>query len=70
MSIFFFYSADRAEPPYIPVVRDAEAAKFWLDPVSLAANRWFARPGLDQIQGLIRDNTALRLKAWYDFFAD
>jgi hypothetical protein len=67
---FFFYSADRAEPPHIHVVRDARTAKFWLDPVSLAANHGFARPELEHLQGLIRDNAVLLLKAWYDFFAD
>lgn len=66
----FFYSADRAEPPHVHVVRDASVTKFWLDPVSLATNNGFARPELDQIRGLILDNAALLLKAWYDFFAD
>jgi hypothetical protein len=67
---FFFYSANRAEPLHIHVIRDAAAAKFWLDPVSLAANHGFARPELDQIRGRIRDNAALLLKAWHDFFSD
>lgn len=66
----FFYSADRAEPPHIHAVRDDSMAKFWLDPVRMAANHGFARPELDRIESLIRDNTALLLKAWHDFFAD
>jgi hypothetical protein len=66
----FFYSADRAERPHTHVVRDDNVAKFWLDPVSLATNNGFARPELDQIRGLIQNNTALLLKAWHDFFTD
>ncbi|NOT08880.1 MAG: DUF4160 domain-containing protein [Gemmatimonadales bacterium] len=67
---FFFYSADRAEPPHIHVVRDNRVAKFWLDPVWLVGNHGFALPELNRIVALIRDNAALFLKAWYDFFAD
>jgi hypothetical protein len=66
---FYFYSADRAEPPHIHVVRGGKVAKFWLDPVSLAGKQGLASPELDRVQSLIRDNTALLLKAWHDFFA-
>ena len=32
---FFFYAGDRDEPQHIHVERDADIAKFWLDPVIL-----------------------------------
>jgi Domain of unknown function (DUF4160) len=34
---FFFYSGDGSEAPHVHVERDASVAKFWLDPVRLAA---------------------------------
>ena len=67
---FYFYSTDRAEPPHIHVVRDDKIAKFWLDPPRLETNDRFAGPELNRVEGLIRDNAALLLKAWHDFFAD
>ena len=30
---FFFYSADRNEPPHIHVRKAGQEAKFWLDPI-------------------------------------
>ncbi|HEU4371786.1 MAG TPA: DUF4160 domain-containing protein [Methylomirabilota bacterium] len=32
----FFYSGDRDEPRHVYVERDANRAKFWLEPVRLA----------------------------------
>jgi hypothetical protein len=32
---FYFYSGDRDEPPHVHVARDANEAKFWLEPVRL-----------------------------------
>ena len=46
---FFFYSGDRDEPPHIHVERDDCEAKFWLDPVALAANWGFARQELTKV---------------------
>jgi len=50
---FFFYSADRDEPPHIHVEREDSAAKFWLDPVELEWNRDFARYEIRRIEGII-----------------
>jgi Domain of unknown function (DUF4160) len=66
----FFYSADRTEPPHVHVERDDNTVKFWLDPVRLESNHGFAPPEVSKVEGLIRNNAALLLKAWYDFFAD
>ena len=38
---FHFYSRENDEPPHIHVARDDFEAKFWLQPVSLAANLGF-----------------------------
>ncbi len=39
---FYFYSHEPNEPPHVHVDRDDVSAKFWLDPVQLAANLDFA----------------------------
>jgi len=67
---FYFYSADREEPPHVHVVREGKVAKFWLDPVWLETNDGFAGPELNRIEGLIRNNAGFLIKAWHDFFAD
>lgn len=30
---FFFWSRENTEPPHVPVARDDQEAKFWLDPI-------------------------------------
>jgi Domain of unknown function (DUF4160) len=35
---FYFYIHEPNEPPHIHVDRDDFSAKFWIDPVQLAAN--------------------------------
>lgn len=42
-SRFFFYSTDRIEPPHVHVEVGDGVAKFWLDPVRLAASRGMTR---------------------------
>jgi hypothetical protein len=67
---FFFYSADRAEPPHIHVERDESAAKFWLIPVRLEYNQDFAAFEILRLEALIENNLPLLLRAWDEFFAD
>ena len=38
----YFISHDTTEPPHVHVDRDDLSAKFWLNPVSLAANYGFS----------------------------
>lgn len=49
---FFFFAADRHEPPHVHVERDQHVAKFWLDPVRLAASGGFNAKELGRIQNL------------------
>lgn len=65
---FFFYSADRREPVHVHVTRERKEAKFWLEPVRLEFNRGFAQNELNTIEGLVRENDGLLVKAWDDFF--
>jgi len=67
---FFFYSADRAEPPHVHVQHGDQLAKFWLVPVRLETSHGFGTPELRRVEQLVRSEVAFLLKAWHDFFAD
>jgi hypothetical protein len=67
---FFFYSADRNEPPHVHVERDNNRAKFWLGPVKLARNAGFPNPELRDIERLIIDSRELLLRMWDEYFTD
>ena len=63
---FFFFSNEREEPPHIHVKAAEHEAKFWLDPVSLAANYGFRSRDLNEIERLIRDHQTALLEAWHE----
>jgi hypothetical protein len=65
---FFFYSADRNEPPHVHVERDANRAKFWLDPVRLARSGGFGAAELLQVERLVTARAPLLLRAWNEYF--
>jgi hypothetical protein len=52
------------------VRRDDREAKFWLDPVALAANRGFAARELSKVRGMVQANRDRLLQAWNDFFGE
>jgi Domain of unknown function (DUF4160) len=47
---FFFYAGDGDEPPHAHVERDDGEAKFWLDPIRLAASHGFRRHEIRRIR--------------------
>lgn len=65
---FFFYSADRHEPPHVHVERDANRAKFWLDPVRLARSGGFGASELRHLERLVNAREQLFLGAWNEYF--
>jgi len=65
---FYFYSHGPNEPPHIHVDRDDMSAKFWLDPVQLAANLGFRARELREIQSMVKDSRQRLLEAWNEFF--
>jgi hypothetical protein len=67
---FFFYSADRAEPPHVHVERDADVAKFWLDPVRLSSSGGFRDGEISRIQKLVEEHSEELLRSWDEFFDD
>jgi hypothetical protein len=66
---FYFWSNERQEPPHIHVERDEDEVKFWLAPVSMAANHGFRPHELRKIQRLVEENEALLKEAWDVYFA-
>jgi uncharacterized protein DUF4160 len=65
---FFFYSADREEPPHVHVEREAFGAKFWLDPVRIERSRGFGRSEIRRIEKIVEENSDPFLRAWYEYF--
>jgi hypothetical protein len=65
---FYFYSHEPNEPPHIHVDRDDCSAKFWLDPVQLAANFGFRAHELRELQSIVSDFQHRFLEAWNEFF--
>lgn len=65
---FFFFSADRDEPPHIHVEAGDYVAKFWLSPVWLASSRGFNDKELNTLQKLVQEREQEFLEAWHEFF--
>lgn len=62
----FFYSHEPYEPPHVHVDRDADSAKFWLEPVALARNLGFRAQELRDIERLVEIKRDVLLEAWYE----
>ena len=65
---FFFYSDEGFEPPHVHVRRDDREAKFWLDPVALAANHGFATQELNRLEAIVVKNHEPLREAWIGYF--
>jgi len=65
---FYFYSHEPNEPPHIHIDRDDLSAKFWLNPVQLAANFGFRAHELREIQSSVLDFRTQLPEAWNEFF--
>jgi len=65
---FFFYSSDAAEPRHIHVEREANRAKFWLEPVRLQESGGFRRGELTRIAALVAEHQDHLVRAWNEFF--
>ncbi|HXH82872.1 MAG TPA: DUF4160 domain-containing protein [Candidatus Tectomicrobia bacterium] len=64
----FFYSGDRDEPRHVHVERDANRAKFRLDPVRLADSGGFGRAEIRRVEAVLRDNAVQLRRAWDEYF--
>jgi len=61
---FYFFSNEGQEPAHIHVKANGEQAKFWLNPVTLAANFGFKAHELNVIAATIREHQSEFLEAW------
>jgi hypothetical protein len=65
---FFFFSNEVQEPPHIHVKADRDEARFWLEPIDLAANYGFRAHELNEIERLVLEHQAEFMEAWNEHF--
>ncbi len=63
---FYFFSNEGTEPPHIHIKAAEDQAKFWLDPIALAANHGFHAPELNEMERIIREHQVEFLEAWHE----
>jgi len=64
---FLFFSNENNEPPHIHVKAESDQAKFWLEPVRLAANYGFKAHELNEIERIVREHQTELLEAWHEY---
>ena len=67
---FYFYSHEPNEPSHVHVDRDAQSAKIWLEPVSLARNFGFSAHELKEILSLVSDHQQQLTDSWNGYFSN
>ncbi|MGD9857785.1 MAG: DUF4160 domain-containing protein [Planctomycetaceae bacterium] len=65
---FYFFSHEPNERPHVHVSREHFVAKFWIDPVSLAANHGFADHELRRIERMVRTHRDELIRVWQEWF--
>ena len=65
---FYFFSNEGLEPPHIHVKAGDDEAKFWLEPIQLAANNCFNTRELSEIVYRISQHHRELLEAWNEHF--
>ena len=66
---FYFYAGDRDEPVHVHIERDADVAKFWLDPVRLQRSGGFGSSEINRIQKLVEERREELLRSWNEYFS-
>lgn len=65
---FFFYSADRWEPPHVHIYKQGKEAEIWLRDVSVAINLGYSAKDLNEIITATREHRQAFQEAWNDHF--
>jgi hypothetical protein len=65
----FFYSLENNEPAHIHIERDDMVAKYWLNPVALAANNGFRSHELTKLGALVIEHQVLLQETWIAHFS-
>jgi hypothetical protein len=63
---FFFFSNEGSEASHIHVRASGDEAKFWLDPVQLAANYGFNASEIKEIERLVVEHRDDLIGAWHE----
>lgn len=66
---FFFFSNEGTEPPHVHIEQAERYAKFWLEPVSLAANVGFRSGELTELHDLVNEHRLLFRGKWNEYFS-
>jgi Domain of unknown function (DUF4160) len=61
---------ERQAPPHVHVERDANRAKFWLDPVRLQESGGYRPTELNRVAALVNEHRELLLRRWYEHFSE
>ena len=67
---FYFYSHEPKEPAHVHVDRDAQSAKIWLEPVSLARNFGFSAHELREVISLVSKHQQQLNNSWNGYFGN
>jgi hypothetical protein len=62
----FFVSFDCNEPMHVHVQRENDTCKFWIEPLSLAANHGFSARELNRARGVIEEYLERIKEAWHE----
>lgn len=65
---FFFFMADRFEPPHVHVQKGDGAAKLWLDPLEYAWTEELRPQELREISRITKEHLDEFLAEWYKAF--
>jgi hypothetical protein len=65
---FFFFSNEGTESPHIHVERGDSHAKFWLQPISLAASTDLKSAELKRVKLLVIEHRLVFLEKWREYF--
>lgn len=63
---FLFFSNEGIEPPHIHVKAGSDEAKFWLEPIALAANYGFKAHELNEVERLVHEHWDDLMEAWHE----
>ncbi|MFN0157383.1 MAG: DUF4160 domain-containing protein [Bacteroidota bacterium] len=65
---FFFFSREGNEPAHIHIEQAERYAKFWLNPVQLAASEGFRSSEIAELRKLVQENRTLFEERWNEYF--
>lgn len=66
---FFFYNNEGDEAPHVHAQREAKVAKFWLEPVALAADGGFPAHEPRELERLVTANRTAWIRVWNEYFS-